>query len=890
MKIISTPSVFALLLMIGVLIAGSDAAVAQQSVGVPNEIAEMEAKLAEAGEASSSARKKLALRRIIREGEGLLDAATTESKRYQVLDVLFRTQQQLVTIDGSDANRAMLLGIAEQLAAAPNAYAALRLDADLLLSQVSLAKAGADLQSRGDALKPFVERYYDTDVESKVIKIAMLMALEYGDATLIQHLREVIAERIPGDLEMINFMRDNLGGQVFGAPFVGRFETSDGKTALYPMDALGKTTALYFWTKEGDGIEQLREIAKGWAAVTADADRNAPIRYQFVSFNLDGLPDAGESILREVGLDWPAMHLPGGPEHPIYKTYVRHTPKLLTMTPAGYTAMVMSGSTRVKPGGWERAFGSGLSRSWSREDYSVQMQSLLTGEFAVIDPVGAFDPANPPEWKAVHGESSDTTKRLNRSAASVPEATLHAIQACFVPPPARYRLFYQQLLDNFAKAETLCRQAIETHSAADDLWIVRNRRIVALMGLWKIEGKREHFDAAVREAAAAIEAGYPPGTDVLARFCIARDSLRAENAERRSIIADFVQGPDDGSLSATVYALASILALDIGDRPLHETYRRLSLDTYSNHPSAWTAHTLFLDRYHRHWLYHPPFTAGWTFGRRMSYFFSIGEDEDANRTVNTTLNTLDRKPFRIPEDLGGKYTLVEFVTEGQDTPWLRRHGAFLQDRPLDDINVLYVVLGQDAAELQQAHEAHNQKEISRNRKPDPATILTLPGGLDHPLVRQLGIVPPDEGKRQGSSVAFLRTDGSVAAFKSTMTGGKGNMAQNMVHRYDEHAVDQALADGDLEEAKRIAFAHAPIEQIKPEGAPRNWRPKKISHTHLRARAKVYMAMEQWQQAAEDIEAVYLEVFKTAGSLSMNTEELLETEKLRDAIAERLDSE
>ena len=47
----------------------------------------------------------------------------------------------------------------------------------------------------------------------------MLMALEFGDARLVSHLREVIAERFAGDPDMINFQRDKLGGQVFGAPF-----------------------------------------------------------------------------------------------------------------------------------------------------------------------------------------------------------------------------------------------------------------------------------------------------------------------------------------------------------------------------------------------------------------------------------------------------------------------------------------------------------------------------------------------------------------------------------------------------------------------------------------------------------------------------------------------
>ena len=60
---------------------------------------------------------------------------------------------------------------------------------------------------------------------------------------------------------------------------------------------------------------------EAWKNLKTDSD--AADRYQFVSFNLDELPDAGESMLRELGLNWPAIRLPDGRENPIYKTYVR---------------------------------------------------------------------------------------------------------------------------------------------------------------------------------------------------------------------------------------------------------------------------------------------------------------------------------------------------------------------------------------------------------------------------------------------------------------------------------------------------------------------------------------------------------------------------------------
>ena len=99
--------------------------------------------------------------------------------------------------------------------------------------------------------------------------------------------------------------------------------------------------------------------------------------------------------------------------------------------------------------------------------------------------------------------------------------------------------------------------------------------------------------------------------------------------------------------------------------------------------------------------------------------------------------------------------------------------------------------------------------------------------------------------------------------------------------------DEALARKDLKEAKRLAFAHAPVKQVRPEDAPRNWKPKKIGVPHLRSRAKVYQAMGDLKAAFADAEQCYLAVNIKAGYISMRTDELEETEALRDTISAAL---
>ena len=842
-----------------------------------DEIKQLDAKRIEAGKAASAARKKLAIRRVIREAEALIKKHPSSPNRYEVLSILFRSQQMLVGLDKSSTNRKAFLATCEKLAAAPNEYAALRLDADLLLTQAESARKGGDSHARSNALRPLVERYRDTDVEAKVIRIAMIMALEFGNNRLVNDLRKVVAERFPGDIDLINFQRDKLAGQVFGAPFIGTFEWGDGKTARFPMDFLGKTTAVYFWSKDDGGLEDLKELAEAWKKTLTDPEKNAPGRFRFVSMNLDDLPDSGESILREHGLNWPALRMKGGRENPIYNAYCRFHPRVMTVSPTGYAAIFMSGGRSSR--GYERNLQSWLARQWTRADYNSHLQSIFTGEFLIIPTEDSFDPAVPPELKATATNESAASKKLKRTDSSVPEEQLKEIQACFIAPPARYLAPFEQVLGNYEKADVLCRKAISSHPLAPDLWIVRNRRIVALLGLWKLKGEYRYFSSAVEEAKATMKTELPPGTDVIARFCLARESLRNADVDSESVIRGLAEA-DGKQASAPELATASLLALDVGERKLHEEYRRAYLDAYAEHPSMWTATAFFLDRYHRYWMYHPPFVAGWTYGRRQGHFLGIGEPEDANRTLNIELKTLDGDTVRFPKEGEEKWTIVSFVSTAEQSNYLARYGKFISERPVDNVNLLSAVLDDDANAT--------RKFLESQKNPNPFPTLLVPGGLSHPVVKKMGIIVDGEDverNRRTTNLLLLRPDGSIALALSglTMRFNKANVIQNVIELYDEKMVDEALSRGDIEEAKRLAFAHAPIEQLPPPDAPRNWKPKKISIPHLRSRAKIYFAMGELESAATDAEQVYLAVNQKAGFLSMRTDELEEAEALRETI-------
>jgi hypothetical protein len=864
-----------------------------------DEIVALNAKRAEAGVAVSAARKKLAIRRVIREAESLIKKHPSAPNRYEVLSIIFRSQQVLFSLDKSVTNRKAFLATCGKLAAAPNEYAALRLDADLLLTQAKSARQGGDSHARSNALRPLVERYRDTEVEAKVIRIAMIMALEFGNNRLVNDLRKVIAQRLPGNMDLINFQRDKLAGQVFGAPFIGTFEWGDGKTARFPMDFLGTTTAVYFWSKDDGGLKDLKELAEAWKKAAADPEKNAALngfsgdvsdlsssvngRFRFVSINLDDLPDAGESILREHGLDWPVLRLKDGRDNPIYKAYCRYDPRVVTVNPTGYAAIFMSSGRSSR--GYERNLQSWLARQWTRPDYNSQLQSMFAGEFLVMDPQGAFDPAAPPEWKAVASEDSANQDKLPRTVASVLEEKLRAIQSCFIAPPARYRASFAEVRTNYEKANALCLAVIASHPSAPDLWVVRNRRIVALLGLWKLKAEYQYFAAALEEAKVALEADPPPGTDVIARFCLARGSLRNADIDPESVIRGFA-GAGGQRASGPVLAAAALLALDVADRKLHEEFRRAYLDEYSEHPPMWTATAFFLDRYHRYWMYHPPFVAGWTYGRRQGHFLGIGEPEDANRTLQIELKTFEGDMVLFPRKDENKWTVISFVSGADGNSYLSQYGKFAEERPVDDVNLLTAVLNDDAEVVRKVLEA---KKI-----PETFPTMLVPGGMQNPVVQKLGMIVEDgenqPGHQKNPNLLLLRPDGSIALSLSglTMKFMKANVIQNVIELHDEKMVDEALTRGNLDEAKRLAFAHAPVEQLRPPDAPKNWKPKKISIPHLRSRAKVCLAMGDLKAAHVDAEQVYLAVNQKAGYISLRTDELEEIEALRETIRKTRD--
>jgi len=101
-------------------------------------------------------------------------------------------------------------------------------------------------------------------------------------------------------------------------------------------------------------------------------------------------------------------------------------------------------------------------------------------------------------------------------------------------------------------------------------------------------------------------------------------------------------------------------------------------------------------------------------------------------------------------------------------------------------------------------------------------------------------------------------------------------------------INAALKRGDVAAAeKRIMELAPPYDPNAVDDRGRKLKEPKYSLAHIRARARVYMALKKWNKALEDAELVVARQLGAAGGMSLRTDELNESEALRDMILEKL---
>lgn len=677
------------------------------------------------------------LKKIVRQGQEILDASPDAPNRFAILAIMFDCQKRLIAVDNTQPNREVLFAISASLAQAPDQYAEARLEADLMLAEQQHAQANATLEQRAQALAQLIDRYRNTPAEAKSLLMGALIAQKLNAPQLEDDIQLALDENFSDDPAVIEFRRKHLQLGRLDVVFKGEFTRADGAKLKFPADTAGHLCLHIFWSKQSPAFDAyLDQLAQSLGKLSA------PIKV--FSFNLDDLPDAGQSILREKGLDWQAMKLPGGRTNQAYQTYARGDPMELLVNEYGFAVLrpdILPGKQFAVDSQRINELLTLDSARISEPRYSAQLQWLFIGEFLVSDAQASG------QWPATD--------------------PLKAGQDDFVPPPHRYRLSPQQALLNYQQAATLYRNAIEQQPDRADQWRLRDRRLIALLGIWNLASDPGSLAQAVEEATSALASDLPAEAQVVPRFCLAKDQIRRADRDPEAIVIDFIKQSGGDDATARALAAACVLALDARSRELHESLRDKLLERHGSDPSLYAFCSFLRDRHHRYRLLHPNHSRRETSTR--GYIVNHGGQPMREPFPSITLKKLDGSDLILPRPDSDKITILLFVeppADGQsDFPvvlnrkgepttedairTVAKYAQTMSDEHVNQgVEVITAFICDDAARVE---------ALARSNKWTSLPVI-VPDGLNNPMVRQLGILSADNVP----NVFLLRRDGTVA--------------------------------------------------------------------------------------------------------------------------------
>ena len=143
-----------------------------------SEMISLQKALASPGDSAVAARRTM--KNAVRKARALLQEAPQAPNRFAVLGIMFRAQKTLLAQDNAERNREDLFSTCEALAKAPDEYAELRLEADLLLSKLRHFRGKRRRWARDwrlDAATVIVKKPDDVSVELWATKAVILDTL-----------------------------------------------------------------------------------------------------------------------------------------------------------------------------------------------------------------------------------------------------------------------------------------------------------------------------------------------------------------------------------------------------------------------------------------------------------------------------------------------------------------------------------------------------------------------------------------------------------------------------------------------------------------------------------------------------------------------------------------
>jgi hypothetical protein len=809
-----------LVVCLWVLLLLAPAALAQPSPSLaPSTLVPLQEALARSATERSSVAARRSYKRVIREAQAILEASPTAPNRYEALAIVFQAEKRLLSLESNERNRAAIFETCRKLAEAPDDYAELRFDADMLLSERNLAERDATLEQRAAALRVMLDRYRGTSAEWRSLMVGSLIAPKLLAFDLEQDIKSRIAERFGADHKAIEFRHQQTNVGELDVVFSGRYERLSGGPLVFPYDRLGHQYLVLFWSKSSPDYLQFLDKVKEQVA-------RFPQRFEVYSLNVDELPDAGKHILDDVQLDATALRLPGGRSHSAYRAYARMDPVALLVNGQGHIhlkpgeSIPWPGATPAR-GKRPASIGPGIGLYLDDDRYLAQLRSLYIGDF-LIRSSGPYDPQ-------LAGE-------------------LAAIDACFTPAPLRFRLTRDQSLANYRKAEALCSAAIDARAPSPGGWELHNRRIIARLGLWNLAAAPEHLQAAADEAQQVLASTPPAGADVVARFCLALRTLRSGGADPEKLAAQLIRETGSDNAPASALAAATILSLHANARTPFQKYRAQLLGKADGdgEPNLRPVYAFLRDKHHRYRNFWAT-PGGYGYGRPQKYQFRFmvgGYSPPAHddRRLQCELKTPDGQTLTIADIAAGKMLGIVFVEPPADQEAGRQvmqeaagYAASFAD---EGVAAIVVFLADDPAAV---------KSLLEGREVDFQVGL-LPNGLAHPLVQRMGILSAD----RTANLCLLRPDGTIAWSISGLRYHAFGHPGHAMRLAITSNIEKVRSDRAFDALERGAFAKALTlfaQRLPPARNHDCW-----TADRLHGRALASMGLRDWASALVAIDA------------------------------------
>lgn len=799
--------------------------------GIPQRmIVELRKELAATMAVSSTMRRRRALKHVARDSLSAVDEYPAAANRFRLLGVVFDARKELLVLHNDARNRRALLETSRKLRDAPDEYAADRLEADILLMRLENDRQGATEHERILSIADLADRYRDTPAEVDSLIAASEMAFNLGAARLLGALRYTLAHKFTENVKAIGFLKDRFASKSSSLMFRGRFEREDGETLVLPIDRAGHVYLACFWSS------QLYDLKERFMPIK-ELQHKYPGRFEVLSFNLDELPDAGKSILDGFGLDWTPLHLPGGSTNQLFRACGSDPQFLIRITNAnGYVILTPIGST-YRTYGRVRDLEEYLNITLDTARFLALTQAIRIGDFLVLDPSRSLDNNLPAGWEK----------------NAVPASRFRAIQACFTAPPMRYRLSKEEAIRNYEKAATLCAETIAQYPDSELIWFVYNRRIIALLGLWNLNGEPNYLRQAAEAAATALTKEIPPAAQIVPRFCLAKAALRENDADAEAVLARFMKASNSDKPSGLTLGAAVTLSLDAGSPVLFEKFRERLLNEHMDKSQLWPLTAYLFNRFVVGRLFR-----GNHYSRDVRVYVGFRSwqknTEVRPRKFKMKLADLTGKVLEFPHSDKDKSNVVVFMEPPADEASAKVQVDFVDSLETlakahahKNINFLVAFVSEDTEAI---------KALVQKNGWDPDRIALVPDGLKNPHVVRLGIFLAD----QRPNTFMVAHDGTVIWSMSGMyqmavsTTGVTGTVREKVQEHDLATGRRALQESNYQKAVKIFRDAMPDYRGKPHSL------KAAQRIGL---ARAYKGLKKWPAALKGYNAMVNEHIEAA---------------------------